>query len=153
MRGVFATVKLPLMNLHPTLNSLESALRFRSARRVVQDVAYEMVQLAPQLARWDNTERDYNPNPNEMVVMDARFEGSSIAYPAVEFVQSQDGSEVVTFKAQRADGTTTTFTRQQDEHHARCARFEIVTSGKSSVVLLDSETGLLVNFEEHCLKV
>ena len=114
-------MKLPLMNLHPTLNSMESALHFRSARRVVQDVALEMVQLTPQLARWDNTERDYNPNPNEIVVLDPRFEGNSVSYPAVEFVQSQDGSEVVTFKAQRADGTTTTFGWQPYQLHEGAA--------------------------------
>ncbi len=141
------------MNLHPTLNSMESALSFRSARKVVQEVGLEVFQLTPQLARWDNTERDYNPNPNEMVVLDARFEGNSVSYPAVEFVQNQDGSEIVAFKAKKADGTVTSFGWQPDRLHDSCARFEIVTSEKRSVVLLDSETGLLVSFEEQSLKV
>ena len=141
------------MNLHPTLNSLESALRFRSAKQVVQEVALEITQLAPQLARWDNTELDFNPNPNETVAMDARFERNSVSYPAAELVQSQDGFEVVNFKAQRADGTAISFGWEPCQGNDKCARFEVVSADKRSVVLLEPGTGLLVSFDEQPFRV
>jgi hypothetical protein len=136
------------MNMHPELNSLESALRFRQARAVVREVGLEMVQLETQLSRWDNAQEDYHPDPHHVVVLDPRFERNSALYEAVEIETSEDAQSVVQFRAQRADGTIASFDWKHEHGIGPCPRYQTLDTDGHRVVVLDPRSGLLLSFEK-----